>query len=646
MKKILMSIAAMALVLVGCNKDFEGRLTDLENRVSALEEYVTNLNNEVNGIQTIVTSLQSKVYVTGVEAVKNDSGAETGYKITFNQGNPIIINHGKTGDKGQTGAPGLTPGIDMFEGEWYWKYVGGEWILDSAGNKIPVTKSLKFEVNDEGNLYVSIDGAPVELVGNVQGAQGDSWFDGVTVDEEAGTVTISIADSDHDLVLPFNAAAADEFALNLQLPESTDVLLGGTIELSYTIAGCPADAAAVFVQTPEDWTAVLDETNRKITLTVGEKSGRVVVYAINNETGEIKAKFVNYDPSDMVVLGITEDKYYFTPKGGTFTIPVSTGINYDIQHSNWLEVTKKVVTKGVQHTELVVEAKENATSNSRTGDLTLMTREGDPLFTMNFEQKNYLPALIFDENGDPVKWQETFDLKVGETTTAKKNDITIELSDDFSKGTYLIRNMFVADNYFIEGGFAQNKGADYYADVKDNVLTVFERANHPSYFDLGELTFTLNLDEMTITSASDINCRIAFNPGPDATISNYKIAIKSESAGGAESPYAAYFGEFTESFMESYNGYPAKGKLVIEASDDPAHHLKVTFFSGKPCAVTTYADVSADGTKITTVNKTGTNMGTFYSSTLDVYMAGGVLSAVWGTLNFDYPTISDYAASR
>lgn len=647
MKKILMSIAAMALVLVGCNKDFEGRLTDLENRVSALEEYVTNLNNEVSGIQTIVTSLQSKVYVTGVEAVKNDSGAETGYKITFNQGNPIIINHGKTGDKGQTGAPGLTPGIDMFEGEWYWKYVGGDWILDGAGNKIPVTKSLSFEVDDEGNLYVSIDGAPVELVGNVQGAQGDSWFDDVTVDEEAGTVTISIAGSEHDLVLPFNAAAADDFALELQLPASTDVLLGGTIELSYTLAGCDAKDAGVFVQAPEDWKVAVDEAAQKITLTVGEKAGRVVVYAINNVTGEVRAKFVAYDPEAMLIVGVEKSAFYLLPDGsGSIEIPVSTGLNYRVEKSDWLAVAEAPATKAMTHKVYTITAGENTTGNTREGEVNFWTSDGSKLlYTVTVSQKGYNPALLVDGEGNPIKWQETFGLKVGSTTTNFKNDVTIELSDDFTKGTYKVKNMFKADLFFGATGMVTNVGADYYADLEDDVLTVY-KAEHPSYYFGGNITLKVDLSEMTITSSANINCTTAGAQQKAAEIVDYKLVIPNESEGGEESPYAAYFGTLVESFNDaSYYGYPAKGNLVIEASDDPAHHLKMTFFSGKSCAVTTYADVSADGSKITTV-QTNCNMGTFYSSTLDVYMAGGVLSAVWGTLNFDYPTISDYAASR
>ena len=221
MKKILFAFAVLAVIFSGCTKGFEDRINALEERVDALEAFVTNLNAEVKGIHTIVANLEKSVYVTGVEVLKNASGAEIGYKITFNQGHPIEIRHGNTGAQGLTGPNGQTPGIDMDEdGNWYWRYVGGDWILDGEGNKIPVQKSLHFEISD-GHLFVSIDGSPAIDLGPVQGSEGqpgDSWFDGVEVDEEAGTVTISIAGSEHDLVLPFNAAAADGFSLELHRP--------------------------------------------------------------------------------------------------------------------------------------------------------------------------------------------------------------------------------------------------------------------------------------------------------------------------------------------------------------------------------------------------------------------------------------------
>lgn len=678
MKKILFAFAALATIFAGCTKDIDERLTSLERRVDALEEYVTTLNSQVQGIQTIVANLEKKVYVTGVETLKNDSGAEIGYRLTFNQGNPIEIKHGNTGAQGLIGPNGQTPSIDMAEdGNWYWRYAGGDWLLDGDGNKIPVYKSLEFNI-DEGHLYVSVDGStPIDL-GVVKGAdgdkgdkgdkgetgpqgpqgetgpqgpsgsasQGDSWFDDVTVDEEAGTVTISIAGSEHDLVLPFNAAAADEFALNIQLPESTEVVLGGTINIGYTLAGCDAKDAGVFVQAPEDWKVAVDEAAQKIALTVGEKAGRVVVYAINNVTGEVRAKFVAYDPEAMLIVGVEKSAFYLLPDGsGSIEIPVSTGLNYRVEKSDWLTVTEAPATRTMTHKVYTITAGENTTGNTREGEVNFWTSDGsDLLYTVTVSQKGYNPALLVDGEGNPIKWQETFGLKIGSTTTNFKNDVTIELSDDFTKGTYKVKNMFKADLFFGATGMVTNAGADYYADLENDVLTVY-KAEHSSYYFGGNVTLKVDLSEMTITSSANINCTTAGAQQKAAEIVDYKLVIPNESEGGEESPYAAYFGTLLESFNDaSYYGYPAKGNLVIEASDDPAHHLKMTFFSGKPCAVTTYADVSADGSKITTV-QTNCSMGNFFPSTLDVYIGGGTI-AVWGTLNFDYPTISDYSASR
>jgi outer membrane murein-binding lipoprotein Lpp len=251
MKKILLTLAAVAMIFAGCESSLEDRVSKLENRVSELEAFVTNLNAEVEGIQRIVSDLQKNVYVTNYQPVTDESGNVTGYELTFNSGNSIVINHGATGAVGATGQPGLTPTIDLYEGEWYWRYSGGDWIKDSQDNMIPVTEEIEFSVKD-GVLYITVNGEEKAL-GSVKGEKGDSMFEGVTVNEEEGTVIIDLKGTDNNLVLPFNAAAAEEeFELNLNLPASTEVVLGGTIEFSYTLVGCAAADAAVFVQAPED----------------------------------------------------------------------------------------------------------------------------------------------------------------------------------------------------------------------------------------------------------------------------------------------------------------------------------------------------------------------------------------------------------
>ena len=648
MKKILLTLAAVAMVFAGCTKGLDERLTNLENRVSELEAFVTNLNAEVQGIQAIVANLQKNVYVTGVEPIKNDSGAEIGYKITFNQGNPIEIKHGNTGAVGQTGLSGKTPGIDMAEdGNWYWRYLGGDWITDSNGNKIPVYKSLEFEIAN-GHLYVKIDGSTAIDLGQVQGEkgetgstgaqgpqgpqgpagengaagatgpqgpageQGDSWFENVTVDEEAGTVTIDVAGTDNDLVLPFNAAAAEEeFELNLNLPASTEVLLGGTIEFSYTLVGCAAADAAVFVQAPEDWIVELDETAQKVVLTVGEKAGRVVVYAINNVTGEVRAKFVNYDPEAMLILGVEGSDFYLLPDGSnSIEVPVSTGLSYKVQSSDWLTVTEAPATKAMTHKVYTISAGENTTGSTLEGEVTFWSADGSKLlYQINVSQKGYNPALLKDGEGNPITWKETFGLKLGSTTTNFKNDVTIELSDDFAKGTYKIKNMFKAELYYGEGNqMLQNQGADFYADADDNVLTVY-KASQKSYSFNSDVTLSIDFDAMTITSSANIPCYV---PGKykDGEIVDYKLEIPAPVVED-DPALAAFVGTWSESFdfkQYSWSTAATHTNDAVEISIEDGqlvatNILKVTPQYGSASSGTFYGVLSSDGKTVTFSDK-------------------------------------------
>ena len=681
MKKILFTLAAVAMIFAGCNKGFEERLSNLENRVSELEAFVTNLNAEVDGIQAIVSNLQQNVYVTGVETLKNDSGAEIGYRLTFNQGNPIEIKHGNTGAVGATGAPGLTPTIDLDEdGNWYWKYNGGSWILDGEGNKIPVYKDIEFSIVD-GVLYVTVDNGPAISLGQVKGedgaqgetgetgatgatgpqgpagpqgptgpqgpagsagATGDSWFENVTVDEENGVVIIDIAGTDNDLVLPFNAAAANEFALNLQLPENTSVLLGNTFEISYTLVGCAAADAAVFVQAPEDWTVELNESAQKVVLTVGEKAGRVVVYAINNVTGEVRAKFVAYDPANMLIVNVENTKFYLDPTGGEFTIPVSTGIAYKVDNSSWLTVTKAPATKAVEHTVLTVKAGENASASPRSGEVNLWTADGSKLLlSLTVEQKNYNPALLVDAEGNAIQWKESFGLKMNGSTTNYKGDVTIELSDDFTKGTYKIKNMFYAELYYGLGGqMLMSQGADYYADLENNVLTVY-KADQKSYAFSANVTLNVDLEAMTITATGAISCTVPANGYRSAEIVDYALKVKAESADYGNSVLGSYLESFTSS--SSYTASPGKN-LTIEASDDSSKgNVLITSFLGQN-SISLYGTMT---TKIAVAGDPGDysiflgNIGPCPTFTLTI--KDGV--ATFDESVIGYPTISSYSAT-
>ena len=689
MKKILFAFAALATIFAGCTKDIDERLTSLERRVDALEEYVTTLNSQVQGIQAIVANLEKKVYVTGVETLKNDSGAEIGYRLTFNQGNPIEIKHGNTGAQGLIGPNGQTPSIDMAEdGNWYWRYAGGDWLLDGDGNKIPVYKSLEFNI-DEGHLYVSVDGStPIDL-GVVKGAdgdkgdkgetgpqgpqgetgpqgpqgpqgetgpqgpsgsasQGDSWFDDVTVDEEAGTVTISIAGSEHDLVLPFNAAAADEFALNLQLPESTEVVLGGTINIGYTLAGCDAKDAGVFVQAPEDWKVAVDEAAQKIALTVGEKAGRVVVYAINNVTGEVRAKFVAYDPEAMLIVGVEKSAFYLLPDGsGSIEIPVSTGLNYRVEKSDydWLTVTEAPATRAMTHKVYTITAGENTTGNTREGEVNFWTSDGsDLLYTVTVSQKGYNPALLVDGEGNPIKWQETFKLFANGTEKASyKNEFTFALSDDFSKGTYKITNMFYAASFFAANGQPMySQGGDYYADLEDGILTVYSANSNQSYGFTSDVKVAYDSANNTFSIADPINVGYIIGMGNNIMLSEYAAKVKVEEPAGA-ADWSSLYGVYNESTSAPYSSSDPE-TLLISKSDNSDYDLKMLFYytEGQSSHEVGYGKVNAEGTEITVTFTSTSSLGPVNGDVVFT-ISGNTIS---GTISTQYMGDVTYSATR
>ena len=695
MKKILLALAAVAVVFSGCNKGFDERLTNLENRVSELEAYVTNLNAEVQGIQTIVSNLQKNVYVTGVETIKNDSGAEIGYRLTFNQGNPIEIKHGNTGAIGLTGESGKTPTIDIAQdGNWYWKYLGGDWITDGNGNKIPVYKSLEFEVAN-GHLFVKVDGSTAIDLGPVQGekgetgatgpqgpqgpagetgatgpqgpageagangAAGESWFENVTVDEEAGTVTIDIAGTDNNLVLPFNAAAAEEkFELNLQLPSNTNVLLGGTFEINYTLVGCAAADAAVFVQAPEDWTVELNESAQKVVLTVGEKAGRVVVYAINNVTGEVRAKFVAYDPANMLVVGVEDTTFYLNPAGGEIVVPVSTGIAYKANVSaSWLTVTKDVATKAVEHSTITIKADMNTEGKTREAEVLLSrVSDGAVVLTFTVSQNSVLMSIIQDEEGKAIKWEETFgvysDLASAQAGTnpkfSYKNTFTIELSDDFSKGTYKLNGAFVENN-----SYTGKTGGVYYADYEDGKFYVKKSSNGYAFDvknDKGESSDTviLNFDEKAKEFTADpIKFGYKFDNADmrnGGYIGGYKAVVKVEApASGAD--WSKLYGVYNEETKAPYS-YGKPETLVVTESDNSDYDLKMKFYytegEGSTSYETGYGKVNADGTEITVTFTTTSILGPVSAATV-LTVSGNTIS---GTINTDYSGSVQYSASK
>ena len=342
-----------------------------------------------------------------------------------------------------------------------------------------------------------------------------------------------------------------------------------------------------------------------------------------------------------------EETIYASPLGGVLGIPVVMTADYEFtvtENASWLSVSAS--TKAFHGTTICLDVQQNNTAAVRTAQVTVSW--GDESRNFIVSQNGLYLGFVKNSKGEQIQWEEEFGIFSSEESAIEgvspvltyKNVFTIELSDDFSKGTYKIHNMFLTDAYWDENlQRVSGIGGEYYADYNDGKLTINMRNSKRSYFFTQDVVLTYDETAMKFTSALplEFNVNTASSYSKTGFIGGYVASVKADAAAGENT----LFGDYAEAFDDSgYYGNPSKGTLKVAKSDDDRYDLKMTFFGGTSSAVTVYATV--EGNTITTVKPNGyTNMGSFYASTLTV--ADGVIS---GTLNFDYPVITDYTATK
>ena len=144
-------------MLTSCQDDYDDTalwdtVNDHEQRLAALEEWQNEVNQNIQSLHQLINTTD---YITSVTPYV-EGGEEVGYTITFLHSDPIVIYHGKKGDKGEqgdkgdkgdtgeqgdkgdTGADGHTPLIGLTQeadGNWYWT-LNGQLMTDPQGNPI------------------------------------------------------------------------------------------------------------------------------------------------------------------------------------------------------------------------------------------------------------------------------------------------------------------------------------------------------------------------------------------------------------------------------------------------------------------------------------------------------------------------------
>lgn len=447
MKKLLCFLFAVS-VLSGCGEDYDdsaltGRVDDLENRVSKLEELCKQMNTTISSLQALVNALQDNDYITGVTPITKD-GETIGYTISFAKSAPITIYHGEDGKDGQDGKPGedgndgSTPIIGVkqdTDGVYYWT-LNGDWLTDDSGNKIQaegrdgtdgkpgedgndgqdgkpgedgndgqdgqdgkpgedgkdgITPQLKIE---DGDWYVSYnDGASWTQLGKATGDKGEPGEPG-----QAGGIFKDVEETDDSVIFTLNddstitipkATASETLDIVFGNTDSINVLPDKTYEIEYTITG--ADENTLIEVVAQDLykasVSPTDYRSGKIIVTTPSAdlgASRVLVF-VSKGTNTIM-RILNFVES---VILVSTNTVEIAAEGETVQVEVETNVTYSVEipeaDQTWLSIAE---TRAATHKEtLIFTAQANPNTTYRYSTVNLKDDSGLIAQSILFAQK-------------------------------------------------------------------------------------------------------------------------------------------------------------------------------------------------------------------------------------------------------------------
>ena len=517
MKKILIGLAAAALLFAGCTKELEQRVDQLETDVEQLQ----------SGLDALKKAVDDKLTVEDYKQI------EGGYELVMSDGTKLYLYNGADGakgDKGDTGAQG-EKGDKGDKGD-----TGAQGEKGDKGDT-----GAQGEKGDKGDTGAQGEKGDTGATGpqgpqGEKGEDGDAFFESVELSEDGAYLVITLVDG-----TVYNLPMGG-FNIVFDVVDY-EGLAGEVVTVPYTLAGVK-DGEQVYVRilAASNCTAEVEASAVKVTLAEGE--GYVDLYALNNTTGELKARTLEFT-AEGIKVGATE--FTVSPLGGDVEVPVTTAQDYEVKiEGSWLEYTE---TKAVREETIVLHAEEN-TGADQTAIVKLVSGE-KVLATFTVSQKYYEKALLNE-------YVETYSVY----SQPKTGTLKIVLSDDHTKGVYKVTLC----------------GTEMYADYRGGKLTAYDGKYGR------ELTVSENFAQISASRLS-----VGYS-----TIENYVAVLPLGEAELTEAE-TALVGTYNEVWI--YNGaeVTSEGGMVIAASEEAAYgQLKVTFLTYEGGSFTGYASL-ADG---------------------------------------------------
>ena len=346
MKRIfkVLSMALVAALAISCYDD-----TKVWEKLDSLEAKLTELTSQVNSVSSIVSALEQKVYVKAVTEVTG------GYEIEFTDGKKVTVKDGKDG----ANAPeiGATKDVD---GIYYWT-LGGEWLLDAAGNKVPAGMGQPKLKTENGQWYISADGKEWALIGP------DVACTIKDVAVAADAVTFTLADGT-EIVIPL----VQVIDITFNIPEE-NVYGAESLEFSYVITGGTEKNRVAAICTSGVASVTATDANNgviKISSLVGADFECTVFVTDGVERTIFKTlKFRSG------VFTTEENEIYVGFDATALTIPVATSMEFVVTpECDWITVAAETKAE-VKTEEIVLNVAANADMASRTAYVSFVPKD-------------------------------------------------------------------------------------------------------------------------------------------------------------------------------------------------------------------------------------------------------------------------------
>lgn len=263
MKKFF-TLFVLALLTVGCTMEYDD--TGLRDLINGLDVRISKLENDISALQSAVGDGK---FVRKVEEYKDpETGRTTGITVTYTDGNVVYFNIVPTD-------PSAGPVFSVIRngaGELVWAV--DDVAIKVDGEEVPVYQTPIFSIDEEGNLYVEVNGKKTNLgpVATGGATLQDGIFTDLAVTDEAVVLTLSDGTT---VNIPF----AEAFKLNIDTTEFEYETMD-PITIPYTVSAKTAGTEVnVSGYNPKAFKVEVDDANIVITPLKLTESAVLLAYA-------------------------------------------------------------------------------------------------------------------------------------------------------------------------------------------------------------------------------------------------------------------------------------------------------------------------------------------------------------------------------